>query len=117
MTSTVQKFEQFYGSEHFYEYKNGYAYTDAIDYLKDQLQPSQFEKLLDTCISFMSAKYLFGFFELKVEQDKSYLEVDDGDGHKIARVVLPIAQNNCGLDEGIYKIWLQNYVIFGASEY
>lgn len=115
--NTVQKFESFYGTEVYHEYKNGYSYTDAIDYLEDQLQPTQFEKLLDTCISFMNAKYIFGFFELKVEKDKSYLEVDDGDGHKIARVVLPIAQNNCGLDEGTYKIWCQNYVIFGASEY
>ena len=70
MTSTVQKFENFYGTEVYHEYKNGYSYTDAIDYLEDQLQPSQFEKLLDTCISFMGAKYLFGFFELKVEKDK-----------------------------------------------
>ena len=115
--STTQKFESFYGTEVYHTYKNGYVYTDAIAYLQDQLQPVHFEKLLDTCIGFMSAKYLFGFFELKVEKDKSYLEVDDGDGNKIVRVTLPIAQNNSGLDEGTYKIWCQNYVIFGASEY
>lgn len=117
MTSTVQKFEQFYGSEHYYEYKNGYAYTDAIDFLQDQLQPSQFEELLDTCISFLGYKYNFGFFELQVYENCSYLVVDDGNGHTVCRRKLEINTHNCGLDEGPYHIWCHNYVIYGRSEH
>jgi len=48
-----------------------------------------------------------------------YLDTTDGNGKKLYKTEITTDNNDPDnqLDKGTYKIWCQNYVIYGASEY
>lgn len=113
---------QFNGTLTYYPYKNGYAYTDAIKFLKSKMTSDTFDKVIDECIDFMGFKYLFGFFTLHVTDTEIYITAKDDEGDIFCTSHLlhyaPSEKDNyTTLDNGEYKIWIQNYVVFGASEY
>lgn len=120
--NTIQQFENFTGTEHYYVFENGYAYTDAINWLKKQLPETMFYNILKYIINKMSYKLPFGFFTLHVTDDPTgeiYIITTDGDGNTLNKYVVDFKDDlpDFKLDNGIYKIYCQNYVIFGASEY
>lgn len=120
--NTLQQYEDFRGTENYYEFEDGYAYTDAINWLKTQLPEQMFYILLVYITNKMSYKLPFGFFSLHITDDpigEIYVITTDGDGNTLNKYILCFKKDlpDFKLDNGIYRIWCQNYVIFGASEY
>lgn len=117
--NTVEQFEDFHGTENYYPFNSGYAYTDAINWLRQQLPFSIFIEVLNVVKAHMGYKLPFGFFELHIDKEGIYVITTDGNGNQLYKNVIDTDDDlpDYKLDKGIYKIWCQNYVIFGASEY
>lgn len=117
--NTVEKFNSFYGTENYHEIGDGYAITDAIVWLGSNLSEWTFHFMLGIIKNHTNYKLPWGFFELHVTDDCMYLDTTNGNGKKLYKTVIDSDKNNPDnkLDKGTYKIWCQNYVIYGASEY
>lgn len=117
--NTLEEFDSFHGTESYHDIGDGYAITDAIVWLKSKMSEVDFFFLLTVIKKHTNYKLPWGFFELHVTDDGMYLDTTDGNGKKLYKTVIDSDKNNPEnkLDKGTYKIWCQNYVIYGASEY
>lgn len=117
--NTVEEFDNFHGTEVYHEITDGYAITDAIVWLRSKMSEMNFYFLISVIKKHMSYKLPWGFFELHVTDDGIYLDTTDGNGKKLYKTMIDSDDDlpDNQLDKGTYKIWCQNYVIYGASEY
>lgn len=117
--NTVEMFENFHGTEKYHDIGGGYAITDAIVWLKSKMSEINFYFMIGIIKKHTNYKLPWGFFELHVTDDGMYLDTTDGNGKKLYKTMIDCDDNlsNNKLDNGTYKIWCQNYVIYGASEY
>ena len=117
--NTVEEFGNFYGTENYHDIGDGYACTDAILWLKSKMSEINFFFLISVIKKHTNYKLPWGFFELHVTDDGMYLDTTDGNGKKLYKTMLDSDDDlpDNQLDKGTYKIWCQNYVIYGASEY
>lgn len=112
---TTEKFECFYGTENYWQYNSNYAYTDGIQWLKEQIGEENFVNLMQNIIKCTSFKNPFTSTKLNVENNTGFVKITDGNYKKLSQFELPKAIIK--LDSGIYKIFCYNYVIMAASEY
>ena len=117
--ATVADFERHTGTTIYHKFDEHYALTDGIIWLRNQMPADDFYVMCRLITQHMSYKLPFGFFTLNVTDDYVDLITTDGDNNRICRNILSDDPNKTGynLENGTYKIWCQNYVIFAASEY
>lgn len=117
--NTVEEFNSFHGTESYHDIGDGYAITDAILWLKSKMSETAFYYLLNVIEHYTNYKLPWGFFELHVTDDGIYLDTTDGNGKKLYKTEIDTNDDlpDNQLDKGTYKIWCQNYIIYGASEY
>lgn len=117
--NTLEEFDSFHGTESYHDVGDGYACSDAIVWLRSKMSAVDFFFLLSMIKKQTNYKLPWGFFELHVTDDGMYLDTTDGNGKKLYKTEINTNDDdpNNQLDKGTYKIWCQNYVIYGASEY
>ena len=113
----IDKFEEFVCTSQYYKMNNKYVFTDGIKWLLNEIYPEKPDKqsqFLETCIYFNGFKYPFICVHLKFNKEKKQrlIEITDGDNHVIHSITADFE-----LDDGIYKIFVYNFVVLAASEY
>lgn len=115
--ATSEMFNQFTGTEQYYNYNGQYAYTDGINYLFKHINDEKIKiELMNKFILFMNFRNPFRVFELEVinnETGETLFKVKNDDGYVEYKSNIILH----GLKEGIYKIFCYNYVVLAASEY
>ena len=113
--STCDTFEQFYGTEHYFEceYNESYAYTDGMKYLFDHVSKENEELITKFILKHNNYKHPFTCVHIQMLNGIGKIQNFDEEGE----VTDEISIKEPHLDNGIYKIFCYNHVMLAATEY